>query len=149
MTEGRGVGQSFPLVRLRQGCMVLSRCYSSTPIFEQALRAHEPSLTSPLAGKSTLLQILAGKRLTRSNAKVLGSDVFFKTPDGVTYLGASRSTPPPSIVSQGSKSSCLLKRARSRNRADELSCRRDRMGVEPRRAKRSRGGPLSVRLVAP
>lgn len=42
-----------------------------------------------LAGKSTLLQILAGKRLTRSNAKVLGSEVFFKTPEGVTYLGAS------------------------------------------------------------
>ncbi|GAA5842622.1 hypothetical protein JCM11251_007744 [Rhodosporidiobolus azoricus] len=40
------------------------------------------------AGKSTLLQILAGKRLTRgSTAKVLGEDVFFQTPDGVTYLG--------------------------------------------------------------
>ena len=40
-----------------------------------------------LAGKSTLLQILAGKRLTRSNAQVLGQDVFFQTPPGVTYLG--------------------------------------------------------------
>lgn len=39
------------------------------------------------AGKSTLLQILAGKRLTRSNAQVLGQDVFFQTPPGVTYLG--------------------------------------------------------------
>ncbi|KAL8281025.1 hypothetical protein RQP46_006704 [Phenoliferia psychrophenolica] len=39
------------------------------------------------AGKSTLLQILAGKRLTRSGAKVLGQDVFFSTPKGVTYLG--------------------------------------------------------------
>jgi len=39
------------------------------------------------AGKSTLLQILAGKRMTRSGAKVLGQDVFFKTPPGVTYLG--------------------------------------------------------------
>ncbi|GAA5871265.1 hypothetical protein JCM3774_000895 [Rhodotorula dairenensis] len=39
------------------------------------------------AGKSTLLQILAGKRLTRSNAKVLGQNVFFQTPPGVTYLG--------------------------------------------------------------
>ncbi|KAI5479768.1 CCR4-NOT complex subunit CAF16 [Pseudohyphozyma bogoriensis] len=39
------------------------------------------------AGKSTLLQILAGKKLTRSGAKVLGQDVFFKTPGGVTYLG--------------------------------------------------------------
>jgi len=34
-----------------------------------------------------LLQILAGKRLTRSGAKVLGQDVFFNTPVGVTYLG--------------------------------------------------------------
>ncbi|KAK4700366.1 CCR4-NOT complex subunit CAF16, partial [Phenoliferia sp. Uapishka_3] len=39
------------------------------------------------AGKSTLLQVLAGKRLTRSGAKVLGQDVFFSTPIGVTYLG--------------------------------------------------------------
>ncbi|ORY59019.1 P-loop containing nucleoside triphosphate hydrolase protein [Leucosporidium creatinivorum] len=39
------------------------------------------------AGKSTLLQILAGKKLTRSGAKVLGQDVFFSTPQGVTYLG--------------------------------------------------------------
>ncbi|GAA6033969.1 hypothetical protein JCM8097_000434 [Rhodosporidiobolus ruineniae] len=40
------------------------------------------------AGKSTLLQILAGKRLTRgSTAQVLGQDVFFQTPEGVTYLG--------------------------------------------------------------
>ncbi|GAA5937848.1 putative ATP-binding cassette family ATPase CAF16 [Sporobolomyces koalae] len=39
------------------------------------------------AGKSTLLQILAGKKLTRSGAKVLGQDVFFNTPKGVTYLG--------------------------------------------------------------
>ncbi|POY71109.1 hypothetical protein BMF94_5866 [Rhodotorula taiwanensis] len=39
------------------------------------------------AGKSTLLQILAGKRLTRSNAQVLGQNVFFQTPPGVTYLG--------------------------------------------------------------
>ncbi|BGO92103.1 hypothetical protein NBRC10512_000834 [Rhodotorula toruloides] len=46
------------------------------------------------AGKSTLLQILAGKRLTRSNAKVLGNDVFFKTPDGVTYLGTEWASNP-------------------------------------------------------
>ncbi|KAM0790308.1 hypothetical protein ACM66B_005609 [Microbotryomycetes sp. NB124-2] len=39
------------------------------------------------AGKSTLLQILAGKKMTRSGAKVLGQDVFFNTPPGVTYLG--------------------------------------------------------------
>ncbi|GAA5862296.1 hypothetical protein JCM8547_007592 [Rhodosporidiobolus lusitaniae] len=40
------------------------------------------------AGKTTLLQILAGKRLTKgSTAQVLGEDVFFNTPAGVTYLG--------------------------------------------------------------
>lgn len=43
---------------------------------------------SEWSGKSTLLQILAGKRLTRSKAKVLGQAVFFNTPKGVTYLGA-------------------------------------------------------------
>ncbi|GAA5980742.1 hypothetical protein JCM11641_000189 [Rhodosporidiobolus odoratus] len=40
------------------------------------------------AGKSTLLQILAGKKLTRgSTAKVMGEDVFFGAPEGITYLG--------------------------------------------------------------
>jgi ABC-type cobalamin/Fe3+-siderophores transport system ATPase subunit len=42
------------------------------------------------AGKSTLLQILAGKRLvTSSAAQVLmkGCDVFRNSPPGVTYLG--------------------------------------------------------------
>ncbi|POW07008.1 hypothetical protein PSTT_08593 [Puccinia striiformis] len=34
----------------------------------------------PTAGKSTLLQILAGKRMTKSKAKALGEDVFFNTP---------------------------------------------------------------------
>ncbi|SGY26056.1 BQ5605_C018g08694 [Microbotryum silenes-dioicae] len=51
------------------------------------LAHHIHLTTSGLAGKSTLLQILAGKRLTRSGAKVLGQDVFFSTPKGVTYLG--------------------------------------------------------------
>ncbi|TNY20552.1 P-loop containing nucleoside triphosphate hydrolase protein [Rhodotorula diobovata] len=46
------------------------------------------------AGKSTLLQILAGKRLTRSNARVLGNEVFFNTPQGVTYLGTEWATNP-------------------------------------------------------
>ncbi|KAG0147044.1 hypothetical protein CROQUDRAFT_670735 [Cronartium quercuum f. sp. fusiforme G11] len=46
------------------------------------------------AGKSTLLQILAGKRLTRSKAKVLGQDVFFNTPAGVTYLGTEWASNP-------------------------------------------------------
>ncbi|MBW0481283.1 hypothetical protein O181_020998 [Austropuccinia psidii MF-1] len=39
------------------------------------------------AGKSTLLQILAGKRMTKSDVNVLGQNVFFSTPQGVTYLG--------------------------------------------------------------
>lgn len=49
------------------------------------------SLHDATLGKSTLLQILAGKRLTRSNAQVLGQNVFFQTPPGVTYLGQSES----------------------------------------------------------
>jgi CCR4-NOT complex subunit CAF16 len=43
-----------------------------------------------LAGKSTLLQILAGKRLVSSEgARILikGCDVFRNSPAGVTYLG--------------------------------------------------------------
>lgn len=43
-----------------------------------------------LAGKSTLLQILAGKRLvTSEGARILikGCDVFRNSPSGVTYLG--------------------------------------------------------------
>ena len=42
------------------------------------------------AGKSTLLQILAGKRLVDTpdaDIKVLGKDVFRESPPGVTYLG--------------------------------------------------------------
>lgn len=46
------------------------------------------------AGKSTLLQILAGKKLTRAKAQVLGQDVFFNTPLGVTYLGTEWATNP-------------------------------------------------------
>lgn len=40
------------------------------------------------AGKSTLLQILAGKRLV-NNAEILikGRDVFRDSPPGVTFLG--------------------------------------------------------------
>ena len=42
-----------------------------------------------LAGKSTLLQILAGKRLTPEGSSVLvkGQDVFRGSPEGVTFLG--------------------------------------------------------------
>jgi CCR4-NOT complex subunit CAF16 len=46
--------------------------------------------SSTLAGKSTLLQILAGKRLVKSNgAQILinGRDVFRDTPPGIVHLG--------------------------------------------------------------
>ena len=49
---------------------------------------YQPSFSS--AGKSTLLQILAGKRLVVSEgARILikGCDVFRNSPSGVTYLG--------------------------------------------------------------
>ena len=42
------------------------------------------------AGKSTLLQILAGKRLISSpgtDVSIKGRDVFRQTPDGITFLG--------------------------------------------------------------
>lgn len=47
------------------------------------------SLSIPFAaGKSTLLRILAGKRLVpNANALLLGKDVFRSPPAGVTYLG--------------------------------------------------------------
>lgn len=47
-------------------------------------------LSGSTAGKSTLLQILAGKKLVTANgAKVFikGRDVFRNTPPGVTHLG--------------------------------------------------------------
>ena len=85
------------------------------------------------AGKSTLLQILAGKRLTRSGAQVLGQDVFFSTPKGVTYLGPS---PPSSrhMIRAGAN--------------EDWDCR-DRVGREPRRAVRPRGRSLPVRASFP
>ena len=40
------------------------------------------------AGKSTLLQILAGKKLIKGvDVKIKGLDVFFQFPEGVTFLG--------------------------------------------------------------
>lgn len=48
------------------------------------------SIGSSLAGKSTLLQILAGKRLvTLEGTRILikGRDVFRDSPPGITYLG--------------------------------------------------------------
>jgi len=51
----------------------------------------------PIAGKSTLLHILAGKRLVStpgSQVVVKGRDVFRDTPDGITYLGTEWSVTP-------------------------------------------------------
>lgn len=52
-------------------------------------------LTTTAAGKSTLLRILAGKRLTKTrNCKILGQDVFMNPPGGVVYLGTEWSSNP-------------------------------------------------------
>jgi len=43
-----------------------------------------------LAGKSTLLQLLAGKKLVSTpgaDVKIKGQDVFRNSPSGVTFLG--------------------------------------------------------------
>jgi hypothetical protein len=53
-------------------------------------RCQRLSTLFSLAGKSTLLQILAGKRLVTSEAArilIKGRDVFRNSPSGVTYLG--------------------------------------------------------------
>lgn len=51
----------------------------------------EPYRIAPficLAGKSTLLRILAGKKLTKTKtARIMGQDVFMNPPGGVVYLG--------------------------------------------------------------
>ncbi|RCH85936.1 CCR4-NOT regulatory complex component [Rhizopus azygosporus] len=39
------------------------------------------------AGKTSLLRILAGKRLIHGHVRVLGRDAFLDAPPGVTYLG--------------------------------------------------------------
>jgi len=48
------------------------------------------------SGKSTLLTVLAGKRMppAGSHVEVLGEPVFFKTPEGVTYLGTEWASNP-------------------------------------------------------
>ena len=55
------------------------------------------SLMSPnvhLAGKSTLLQILAGKKLVAgTDVQIKGQDVFRNSPAGVTFLGTDWSVP--------------------------------------------------------
>lgn len=66
----------------------LSR-YLIPPSSAQSTHAHSP------AGKSTLLRILAGKRLTRArNCRIHGRDVFMAPPQGVVYLGTEWSANP-------------------------------------------------------
>jgi CCR4-NOT complex subunit CAF16 len=44
--------------------------------------------TAHTAGKSTLLQILAGKKLIKgADVTIKGRDVFYQFPEGVTFLG--------------------------------------------------------------
>lgn len=53
-------------------------------------RQRQYSIDTSLAGKSTLLQILAGKKLVSLESTrilVKGRDVFRDSPPGVTYLG--------------------------------------------------------------
>ena len=46
------------------------------------------SPTRSTAGKSTLLQILAGKKLIKgADVTIKGLDVFYQFPEGVTFLG--------------------------------------------------------------
>jgi CCR4-NOT complex subunit CAF16 len=50
------------------------------------------------AGKSTLLQILAGKRLVTAegaDVRIKDHDVFRKSPPGVAFLGTEWSVKPP------------------------------------------------------
>ena len=58
------------------------------------------------AGKSTLLQLLAGKRLVSmagAELKVKGCDVFRESPSGVTFLGTEWS-----VAYRNSPVLCLL-----------------------------------------
>lgn len=64
-------------------------------------RSHSLSLkkkhSSPLkpAGKSSLLQILAGKKLIKgADVTIKGLDVFYQFPEGVTFLGTEWSVRP-------------------------------------------------------
>ena len=53
------------------------------------------SLTRNIAGKSTLLQILAGKKLIKgADVTIKGLDVFYQFPEGVTFLGTEWSVHP-------------------------------------------------------
>lgn len=145
LVGSNGAGTSFSLTRSRQKSepplTVLPFASSPHPL---------PGGTTPCAnaitppGKSTLLQILAGKRLTRSNAQVLGQNVFFQTPPGVTYLGASSCL---SIgragVAPGKHLTDSLRYATCLSNDHRPSIRHG-MGRQPRREKRPRGFPFPV-----
>ena len=50
--------------------------------------AQNPPIASKIAGKSSLLQILAGKKLIKgAEVTIKGLDVFHQFPEGVTFLG--------------------------------------------------------------
>jgi len=52
-------------------------------------------ISSKTAGKSTLLQVLAGKRLIKgADVTIKGLDVFYQFPEGVTFLGTEWSVGP-------------------------------------------------------
>jgi CCR4-NOT complex subunit CAF16 len=57
----------------------------------QPLSLSRSEISSPvtnIAGKSTLLQILAGKKLIKgADVTIKGLDVFYQFPEGVTFLG--------------------------------------------------------------
>ena len=65
-----------------------------SPFLSQA----RANISSPCgtAGKSTLLQILAGKKLIKgADVTIKGLDVFYQFPEGVTFLGTEWSVIQP------------------------------------------------------
>ena len=76
----------YTLVTLR--CKVIIAINKSVAMLTTCGCIRDFSLCT--AGKSTLLQILAGKRLISSpgtDVSIKGRDVFRQTPDGITFLG--------------------------------------------------------------
>ena len=65
----------------------------SAPLTFSRVKHSSPSGT---AGKSTLLQILAGKKLIKgADVTIKGLDVFYQFPEGVTFLGTEWSVTQP------------------------------------------------------
>ena len=72
-------------------------------------------------GKSSLLRILAGKRMVKSPVLVLGQDAYHRTPAGITYLGPDWASNP--VVRTDVSVQALLKSME----ADKCPERRDRL----------------------